>query len=256
MLFEKNIVSIYRYIHLWIGSQCFCHGFRYHRHISQSHSFATEESVFILFTPTYQFGNVYFYYIGHVRRYFLRHNHVVGNNPADTIHLFYFDSRHCYRSNLRTCLFRRNSNWCFACGRGSNNRCRLRFNTTSSFLLFNIIFYIFLTQSPFITSSLYSIQLFFRNFSFPRQLNHNRRVPTFFLCNNRFRCSIRWFVFSSFRWWWWWWWCFRNICSNLTSIGFLSYNSFAYRLRSWRFFSIQINYSDYCSYSNRIALLI
>ena len=110
MLFEKNIVSIYRYIHLWIGSQCFCHGFRYHRHISQFHSFATEESVFILFTPTYQFGNVYFYYIGHVRRYFLRHNHVVGNNPADTIHLFYFDSRHCYRSNLRTCLFRRNSN--------------------------------------------------------------------------------------------------------------------------------------------------
>jgi len=69
-----------------------------------------KESVFILFTPTYQFGNVYFYYIGHVRRYFLRHNHVVGNNPADTIHLFYFDSRHCYRSNLRTCLFRRNSN--------------------------------------------------------------------------------------------------------------------------------------------------
>ena len=34
----------------------------------------------------------------------------------------------------------------------------------------------------------YSIQLFFRNLSLPRQLNHNRRIPTFFLNSNGFGC--------------------------------------------------------------------
>ena len=110
MFLEQDIISLYRYIHLRVSSQRLRHSFCDGRHIRKFHSLTTEESIFILFAPTHQFGDVYFYHIGYMRRYFLRHNHVVGNNPADTIHLFYFDSRHCYRSNLRTCLFRRNSN--------------------------------------------------------------------------------------------------------------------------------------------------
>ena len=98
MFLKEDVISVYRHIHLRIGCQCFRYGLGYHRHISQLHSFATEESIFVLFTPTHQFGDVYFYHIGYMRRYFLRHNHVVGNNPANTIHLFHFNSRHGNRS--------------------------------------------------------------------------------------------------------------------------------------------------------------
>ena len=66
MFLEKNIISVNRYIDLRICCQCFCNSFCYDRHIGQFHSLTAEESVFILFTPAYQFGYVYLYYIGYV----------------------------------------------------------------------------------------------------------------------------------------------------------------------------------------------
>ena len=88
MRLRKESGIFYRDIYLWIGSQRLRSGLSNGRHISQLHTFTTEESVFGLFAPTHQPGDIYFDHISHMRRNLFRHHHVVGDDATYSIHFF------------------------------------------------------------------------------------------------------------------------------------------------------------------------
>ena len=90
MFLIQDVVSVHRDIYLRIGSQRLGSGLSNGRHISQLHTFTTEEIIFGLFAPTHQPGDIYFDHISHMRRNLFRHHHMVGDNATYSIHLFDF----------------------------------------------------------------------------------------------------------------------------------------------------------------------